>query len=384
MWFMIKRIYLIKLVVFSIFLSNSFKVKAQSLERIIEKTIKSTNNLDRGYYQLRTMKKSFDFEDTICNLFNVSYKNYKKGIECMIYDSLNKKITFYDSTKFFFEYSYVDSTVKLRTKNNPSELFFEPTNPYFLQSYFSFKRNLSLIDSNENYFIIVDSTDYINDDEFVNVCGIFLINKKTYFPFYYSIYVEEIINDSAKQIQYFLSEILNQDFKVTQSKLDFQKIKNQLPISKLEFPEYDLREKNVDSLSGDFVNFQIFDPNLEINSYVHNYLKGPSVLIYTYKGCHPCKLAIPMMKRIQDSLGINVISINPIDTNLKKVKEFIFQNGIKYPYLLSLNNKLFDQFNSHFPTFVVIDKDKKIVKFHIGFSKENETKIFNELTGYLK
>ena len=356
-----------------------YQMQAQNLNQVIQKTIEVTNKLNSGSYTLHANLKFFDTEKPFINKKKILYSDYLKNITCFIEDSSEHFFAFYDKSTFQRIYFQKDSSMRYFVKNDPSQKLFEPTAPYFLYKYFSYPRKLTLLDTNENYHVIIDSTDFNDSDEYINPCVVIKIDKKTYIPFYYSIYAEEYFNDSAKNIQNEIFEITDFKFNAKGINKQIEKIESSLTINKIRYPEYEKSNEIVAKAGEKITNLILYNLNKNQSIQLDSLLVKPTLLFFTYKSCAPCKMAIPMIQKLQDSLGVNIIAINPIDTSLSEIKKYLIRNQINYPYLLNLDKSRPINIENGYPTFYVIDKNRNILKILKGYNKLNEKARIEEL-----
>jgi peroxiredoxin len=124
---------------------------------------------------------------------------------------------------------------------------------------------------------------------------------------------------------------------------------------------------NLPSLTDEYIN---------LNSY-----RGQVVLIdFFYKGCSPCNMAIPGLKKLHekyDDKGLEVIGIDPFDKKESGISDFIKKKGIKYPVLLS-GKETADQYKvTGYPSIYLLDKEGKIIFSQIGYDEELDGKLEN-------
>ncbi len=88
-----------------------------------------------------------------------------------------------------------------------------------------------------------------------------------------------------------------------------------------------------------------------------------------YIGCVPCMKALPELHKLTEKYPyVKLISINTHNKALREVPDFVKKSGNKN---LSLSQtKEFRLFTSSYPTFMLLDKDLKILHIQSGFNKQ--------------
>ena len=105
------------------------------------------------------------------------------------------------------------------------------------------------------------------------------------------------------------------------------------------------------------------------------------ILDYWHMSCYPCIKSFPFLNKLKSMYPdekLQIIGVNIIDTNKTVLKQFINSNNIEYQTILTKENYL--NINE-FPTFILINKKKKIIYSYSGVNqvKENEIiKIINK------
>lgn len=112
--------------------------------------------------------------------------------------------------------------------------------------------------------------------------------------------------------------------------------------------------------------------------------EGPVLLEFWATWCQPCKKSLPEYQRIAEEYadkGLSVITINTDGPrNLSKVRPFLKAHRITLPVLLDLNAKVSSRFQvSGMPTAILIDKNKEILYFHMGYKTGDHKKIIKIL-----
>lgn len=117
-------------------------------------------------------------------------------------------------------------------------------------------------------------------------------------------------------------------------------------------------------------------------------LKGKPVLLEFWASwCFACSMSFPHTNRIAEkySKRIHAIGINTDIENISELKEIIEENNIKFSIWIN-----HPEGNSHFggisslPTFIILDKNGKIVKKIIGLKKDTEIELDNTIKKLLE
>lgn len=102
--------------------------------------------------------------------------------------------------------------------------------------------------------------------------------------------------------------------------------------------------------------------------------------------CGPCRQSLPMLNELRKELrskGFEVIAVN-LDENKKDAKAFLKQFPVSYPVLLDPEGKVPQKYDlPGMPTSYLIDRKGKIRKVHIGFKKQDISKIRKEIMSLL-
>jgi len=354
---------------------------AQSLDSVLKKSINSVQQIYSGSYTLRHYWKPFN-EEPIMNRFEINfrYSNNFNKVSCSIFDSAENSIHFYDSSVYKRKYKFRDSILVKIIADDPFNHLFEAIEPYFLEKYFYYyKRKVNVRDSN-NFFIIEDYKDFDTTDEFINPITTFKFIKPDNIPFYHSIYVEELLADGSIQFELEVWEISNLQINNNEDYDFIKKAEENLKINKISFPtvsKKDLKDK-VDS------EIVLLDPLLNKEVTLSSQINNKGIIFLTYRGCQPCKQALPMLQKLQDSLNVEILAINMIDYNQReKVVEYLKINSINYPYFLSKDRRLDDCFDQVYPTFIIYNNYGKIIKTLKGYNKANYQSRLSEILFWL-
>jgi thiol-disulfide isomerase/thioredoxin len=121
------------------------------------------------------------------------------------------------------------------------------------------------------------------------------------------------------------------------------------------------------SFAGDTIDLQL---SLEKNKLV--------LLDFWYNSCMPCQQAIPKLVALYKKYhirGLEILGLNPFDTNKLSIQKTIDRHGIIYP-ILSANSSIVSQYGIHgYPTLFLLDKNKKVIFSQEGFSDSLEEEL---------
>lgn len=108
-------------------------------------------------------------------------------------------------------------------------------------------------------------------------------------------------------------------------------------------------------------------------------LKGKPILLEFWASwCIACTMSFPHINRIAEKYKnqIHIIGINTDIEDESEIKEIIAENNIKFPVWINHpeGNFYFGGISS-LPTFVILDKNGKIVKKVVGTKKDTESEL---------
>jgi thiol-disulfide isomerase/thioredoxin len=117
-------------------------------------------------------------------------------------------------------------------------------------------------------------------------------------------------------------------------------------------------------------------------------LKGRVVLLdFWATWCGPCKMAMPGVQKLSEKYKDQAVSVFGVDTfeggapakAAEKARKYM--DSKKYTYgLLFAGDKLAKTYGiSGIPTFVLIDKDGKIIHIGVGFDEDGEDKLAEKI-----
>ncbi len=144
-------------------------------------------------------------------------------------------------------------------------------------------------------------------------------------------------------------------------------------------------------------NAEIFDynnkyfPHITITSSnnseltIYDLPKSVILLDFSYNSCMPCHLAIPALKKLQRTFGdrgLSIVGINPQD-NFKEIQAASMRDTITYP-IYSIEKEKLKSIGIHgYPTFILIDRERKIRMISSGYSNSLYDELSNAIIPYL-
>jgi thiol-disulfide isomerase/thioredoxin len=102
--------------------------------------------------------------------------------------------------------------------------------------------------------------------------------------------------------------------------------------------------------------------------------------------CGPCRQSLPLLNDLRKELrskGFEVLAVN-LDEEKSDAKAFLKQFPVSYPVLLDAKGKVPEKYDlPGMPTSYLIDRKGKIRSVHIGFKKQDMSKIRKEVMSLL-
>ncbi|WP_420553339.1 TlpA family protein disulfide reductase [Tenacibaculum aiptasiae] len=203
-----------------------------------------------------------------------------------------------------------------------------------------------------------------NDSEYY-----LILNKSNYFPY-------KIISQSGKTG--FISRTIENmvlDYKFDNKLWTGEYLPNDYPVFTIE--EYLTLRKNsmLNNVGKQITNWVL--PELNNNSTVNlSKLKGNVVLLeFWFKGCVACLKAIPSLNKIKNKFKKNDFKIYGVeyveDYSKKELENYLTDYKIEFPSLYNGKKMALTYGIQRAPTFMVLDKDGKIIAIKNSFSEKN-------------
>ena len=116
--------------------------------------------------------------------------------------------------------------------------------------------------------------------------------------------------------------------------------------------------------------------------------KGNSVVILDFWAtwCPPCRMTMPVLQRLKDSLGNRGLVVLSIDQgeNPDKVRSFIRQNGLTMRILMDNASSVANAWGVNgIPSLFVIDKEGNVRHHEVGYEPAMETRLSEIISGLL-
>lgn len=372
--------FIIALFVLGAFMNSS---KAQiNGSHFLEYILENTFNQDVGPYELSYQRKSNN--DTLKFEYYVDvFKSYKSIMYAVQLDSTYAEV-------------YCDSVlISVDLVNKKYNTIFKPQKQILAESRYVFR---PLLDENFDELILGDSVEIstILSTSDYDIFKIDFIHKHGLQELFYSLKVD---NHSKRIIGYSLTSKV-----YGLSMWESWEIKNILPaeqnlikhIIKSKYLTYLQmftpkceNENELQQKENELYSFHISLPTqslISTKSDTFRFEEFPSdayLVDYWYRACLPCIKSFPVIKEIDelyDDHKLRIISINNVDKSIDQINEFILKNNISYNIYTSTieTGSKFGNIISY-PTFVLYNKDFKIIKIINGYTANLKDDIISAL-----
>ena len=159
-----------------------------------------------------------------------------------------------------------------------------------------------------------------------------------------------------------------------------------------EAAQTDQRQTEKPVLTGSGSPYQLVGktaPDFEISLLDGSTLKlsdhfGRHIIILDFwaSWCKPCTIALPVMGKVSDQLkekGVVFYAVN-MKENLERVQKFVRAEGYLFPIALDRTGDVAAKYHVRpIPQTVLIDRDGKVAKIHIGFHPKLEEFLTEEI-----
>lgn len=111
------------------------------------------------------------------------------------------------------------------------------------------------------------------------------------------------------------------------------------------------------------------------------------LLDYFFTSCGPCIAAIPHLMTLSEkykSQGLRIYGIDPIPVDTGRLVKFVKKFGITYPILRTSKDIPLRYHLITYPTLILVNNKREIIKIFIGYKKGRETEIEDEITKAIK
>lgn len=361
--------------------------------QLLKKVNESSKKIKSGSYTVIKTSKFFDFDEIKKEKLEIKFFELGQNTLCIINDLLNKELYLYDTTKWTYIYRYKDSVLNVYTRNNPNNnLLVNYIQPY------GFIRSFPFLEETDYVKIEINGNElklkFKDDDKEINTKNSYMkyhIDITNYIPFRFQNYSEEWIDETNFNVQNFIEEVSNVKIN-NYTKMTFFKVLdstfNSLPIRTVNYPEYNRLEKKIKIVDTiDLIKWNLLNTKNNNKFSNYNLNNKPTLFYFTYLGCLPCKMAIPILDSLYLKWNnkINFCAINVFDKNIDKIKIYKKANNIKFDYFYNSDNnetfKIIKELDlSSYPTFILMNPNKKIVYKQLGMSNN----LFENLDSIIK
>ena len=380
----------------------------QTVENVIRRSRAKSALVRSGHYVMQQKYKYLSHPDTSTTIFTCDFKMVSTDTLFGKYFSLTNCYPG-DTSRFLYTgkemvVSFNDTTGTIISCDKWANViegwrhqltFYTPLTE---QSVSPFPSEENLADSNYFYSLsetvlngrpcyLVDILCPVDSNEYMGIRSLryeinLWIDKKDYRPLQYSKAVD-ILQQKDTMYQYEECKLLSFSSEVNESKFALSSIPASVTLS--DYAPYNAPvplavgsqapDWSLPSLDGDTV--RLAD------------LKGKVVLLdFFYKSCAPCCAALPKLQSLHEKYkdrGFVMIGIDPIDNPQKdKMSDFLSKRDITYTVLFS-DRQLPQTYRVQgYPTLFFLDREGKIAKIHVGFSKDMEDAIEEQLLKMLE
>jgi thiol-disulfide isomerase/thioredoxin len=140
-----------------------------------------------------------------------------------------------------------------------------------------------------------------------------------------------------------------------------------------------------DTIAPDFRYVSFAGDSVELSTVLK---KNKLVLLdFWYLSCGPCRDAIPKLVSIYKkyhNLGLEILGVDPFDTNRLSIENTIKKLGINYPIALADTSVAQKYKVQGYPTLFLIDPNKKILFYAGGYSEDLETRLSKVVEKHLR
>ena len=340
----------------------TINLKSQTVYKknsVIDSIIKFNKQNQSGFLVVKRKFKSSIAEDTTIYTSDYFFSVTKTKFNIKNINKKNNSVTYVNNSKTF-------------VTNEKDKSFFEADTKEYLELYSLFILALS-IDTlskelrNNEYKFSTDSAFFY----FRNLGIIYQFAKSNYSFKRKKNYIWE----GEFGMRYEEYEVIKAEY---HNKYANKTIYTISALKGLKKKDYSIRKTNNTSES------KLIGCNFSINSF--KTVAGDSIDIKKYNGyilvdffyesCHPCILSFKsidtLVKRYSDK--IKVISFDPIPSDTLNIKRFLKRYKISHDVVVGkFAENVVEKYSDKnvFPTFLLIDKQKKIVKVYYGFEEKN-------------
>jgi thiol-disulfide isomerase/thioredoxin len=366
----------------------------------IKKTLDRIAKINSGHLIYRYSIKSPFSQDTITSSLDLLFirTQYPTFPKCslILFDTTNKNyaISFYDGiTKTFGSNPKLKYSKKGFRKDYYSRLY-----PFFFDS------SLLKFSSNE-----VDSKLLIQDTLLNNKFATLFYHQAKYkvpdssYPERFitcffddkslPVSITQVTSALGGNIQYEKYELIDYSLNCYDSIFFYKMFTDNLAILSKQFQSYEqididslaaLHKHNANSIT------KFHNDSLAPNFTARTFSKDPIslqelieknniiLLDFWYNSCTPCQLAMPKLEALYKKYhakGLEILGLNPVDTNRLAIKKILDKYDITYPILLADTSIASKYEVKGYPSLFLIDKNRNVIFFQEGYRGDLEEKL---------
>lgn len=356
----------LKKTIFLILISIATSCKQDNSEIFINSINKDKENL--SYYIINKEKPFFE-TDTLIYKYNVSLK--KNELDTIYgYDLsiINDDFIFYHNNNISYNFYSKNKTYVSNNKGNKNYVnYVMPLNKIMKKDFLD---SLNILSENEKHLVFIKK--YKNEQGFSEIKEKFIISKKTKNLISNTLKVDFQNTDQHSEIAY---KNIKFDVK-TDITREIDSLKTiYKPLTK---PKKNIKKLDVDSINAISGTLIKSGAEKKLSNFKQDFL----LIDFWYMSCHPCIKSFPTLINLKNDYrnrSFEIIGINTLDNtpkNKKQLNNFILNNSINYPTLLSF--KSINYLNAY-PTVLILNKKREIIYSHTGYSIENEESLIEFL-----
>jgi len=293
-----------------------------------------------------------------------------------------KQKDIFDGNKLF-KLNLSDSTYRLANDINTSPLYFQSLGYLIDLLEKNIKKGAKVIQlrdslyEGKSYFNIkVTDLDSIRNGKKIFNQTTYLVDKKTYLPYYYRNDSQGFIDGTNIHLIIF-REYHFSDYKINTTDLS--------SLSSIILPTYFSLEKP--KVKKPMLEKGMVAPNVKLlaldgkQTDLTAYRNSIVLLNFTDNGCPHCVVSVEMLNKLNlkyKNQPFKIISINAFDDHASIIK---FNNKFKvnYPIFMISKDPLANYNIEGYPTFYLIDQKGEIVKGYLGFGENTEAQVTKDL-----
>jgi thiol-disulfide isomerase/thioredoxin len=365
-------------------------VSAQDTDKLFKKITEINSGIRSGKYDFVSKLKFTHTEDTVLlQNSSVTFLIQNNHTLCRSYNKEDKYIDIYDTSQFKRRINLNDSNLYITLKNSPESdhILYDYVRPYFMMQIPTGNKGWEKESETDSSIVLLNLHNPDPQLVYKNWTRLY-IDKKTYIPYKFIEHFEIIEPGVDTLIQYTEQTISNYRFNFKQDDIlkEFT-IQRDFPFKKI-VQSNGAVEPIIDT---SFINTSIADLKLTaMNGQVIDFGKTESKVILLdvyYSACYPCMLALPILgnlyQRYKDK-GLTIIGINPFDKDSARLQKLLKAKNAIYPTCLNTSELVKSYKISAYPTILIFDSQKQLVKKITGYSSDMEQYLSETIENMLK